>query len=61
MATFFDKFRKYAKTYTRERIAKQADDYGYNDEVLTSSETISGILTTKSVNQSAVTDGKSEV
>lgn len=47
MATFFDKFRKYAKDYTRERPAKEPDTYGHLSEVLKSSIAIKGILTKK--------------
>lgn len=61
MATFFDKFRKYAKDYSRERYTKTKDAYWYWVESLVSTTAIKGILTKKSTRNETLSEGKSSV
>ena len=61
MATFFDKFRKYAKDYSRERHTKTKDGYGFGVESVASTLAIKGILTKKSTQSNTLIDGKSSV
>ena len=61
MTTFFDKFRKYAKDYSRERHTKTKDWYGFGVETVASTVAIKWILTKKSTQSSTLVDGKSSV
>ncbi len=61
MATFFDKFRRYAKDYVRERSTKEPDTYGHLTESVTSRLAIKGILTRKSVRGSSVQEGHASI
>lgn len=61
MTTFFDKFRRYAKTYSRERQTKAADAFGHLSVTSTQTATVKGILTKRRSSGSSVSDGKTEV
>lgn len=61
MATFFDKFRKYAKDYTRERPGLEKGDYGQMSEVLASTLAIKGVMTKKSSRSSTIQDGHTSI
>lgn len=61
MATFFDKFRKYAKDYVRERPAKEPDAYGHLSEALFSTLSIKGLISEKRSVGSTIQDGHNSV